>query len=112
MRSFLLLPFLVLSCLCVNAAHAGSCVTDKCHSKIGKGQYVHGPVAVGECGVCHEKTGEHKFKKITNVKKLCSRCHDNESALLNSHKAIKSDYRECGKCHDAHQSPKPFLVRN
>jgi hypothetical protein len=36
-----------------------SCVTSKCHANMGKGKYVHGPVSVLQCIICHMPTAEH-----------------------------------------------------
>ena len=92
-------------------AYAGLCITDTCHSTIGKEKYVHGPVAVGECTACHEKLGEHRFAPISNVKGLCAKCHDAKTGVHSGIKAaVRTDYRECGNCHDAHQSSRPQLL--
>jgi len=57
------------------AKATASCVTAKCHKKLGKDKFVHGPVAVGECKVCHKPIAKHKFKPIKKVSKLCYQCH-------------------------------------
>ncbi|MCL4492601.1 MAG: cytochrome c3 family protein [Nitrospirae bacterium] len=108
MRNLFLSIIFLLAGLYMGVAYADSCVTDKCHSKIGKEKYVHGPVAVGECSVCHEKLGEHRFKPITNVKGLCAKCHDAKTGYHNASKAAAN--RDCGNCHDAHQSSRPQML--
>ena len=43
---------------------AEGCVTDKCHSGMGKAKFVHGPVGVGQCTVCHQSGDpNHPTKK-------------------------------------------------
>ena len=56
-----------------------SCVTAKCHAKVDKVKYVHGPVSAGECAECHGTSDKHatnpqryKFKKIEDVSKGAS----------------------------------------
>lgn len=108
-KLFLMIVFLPF--VLQGISSADSCITDKCHSKIGKEKYVHGPVAVGECLICHEKTGAHKFKRIVNVRSLCFKCHDSKTGIHNNLNPKTSEgYRECCNCHDAHQSPQPHML--
>lgn len=109
MRNLPALLIFLQTCFYSWTALAGdSCVTDKCHSTMGREKYVHGPVAVGECTVCHERTGDHKFKPITNVKSLCAKCHDAKTGVHSGSKGTAS--LDCGSCHDAHQSPQPQML--
>ena len=51
----------------VNAQTKDSCVTDKCHSKMGKEKFVHGPAAVGDCMACHAgDAGKHRSSPASN----------------------------------------------
>jgi len=86
-----------------------NCVSEKCHANMGKEKFVHGPVAVGDCLSCHEKTGKHSFKKIDNVGELCYRCHDRLDTKKGTHKPVREG--SCTKCHDAHQSAFKFQLR-
>ncbi len=111
---FLLLFVLVISFYVsdrhvVHAQQAESCVTDKCHSKMGKEKFVHGPAAVGDCTACHVKEGKHKFTPITKVGELCYKCHDRIDTKKGVHKPVKEG--NCTKCHDPHQSPYKFQLR-
>ncbi len=86
-----------------------SCVTQKCHSGLGKDKFVHGPVAVGDCTSCHKPVAKHKFEPITDVSKLCFQCHE---GLINQqfvHAPVKNG--QCTKCHNPHQSPNKFQLR-
>lgn len=89
---------------------ASSCVTNKCHSDIGKDKFVHGPVAVGACSVCHIETTKHKFKAIENAGKLCYKCHDSKSTMSNIHPPVKEGL--CTDCHSPHQSPFRYQLYN
>lgn len=86
-----------------------SCVTDKCHPKMGKDKFVHGPVAVGQCTACHIPIDKHKFAPIKNVGAVCYKCHDRVDTKKGVHKPVKEG--NCTKCHDAHQSPYKFQLR-
>jgi predicted CXXCH cytochrome family protein len=86
-----------------------SCITGSCHANMGKDKFVHGPVAGGDCDVCHKKKGKHKFAPITDVGKLCSECHEQLTTQKVVHVPVKKG--ECTKCHDPHQSPNKFQLR-
>jgi predicted CXXCH cytochrome family protein len=94
----------------VAATEKQSCVTSKCHANMGKGKYVHGPVSVGQCTICHQPTDSHTFKKIPNVGQLCNNCHDKEFTGKVVHPPVKE--RKCTGCHDPHQSPNQFMLRS
>jgi len=94
----------------VAAAEKQSCVTSKCHANMGKGEYVHGPVSVLQCIICHVPTAEHAFKPIENVGKLCNQCHDKKFTGKVAHPPEKG--RKCTGCHDPHQSPNQFMLRD
>ncbi|MBI3378341.1 MAG: cytochrome C [Nitrospirae bacterium] len=101
----------------VNAQPKDSCVTDKCHSKMGKDKFVHGPVAVGECHVCHKGEADkhrsspasNKFAPIKDVGQLCYKCHDRVDTMRTVHPPVKEG--NCTNCHSPHQSPYKFQLR-
>ncbi len=86
-----------------------SCITDKCHTRMGKEKFVHGPVAVGDCILCHKQLKKHKFEPITDVGKLCDDCHEKLTTKKVVHAPVKAG--QCIKCHDPHQSPYKFQLR-
>src|SRR5574340_137153 len=85
-----------------------SCITEKCHATMGKDKFVHGPVAVGDCGVCHRETAKHKFTPIKDVGAQCYACHDKVDSKKTVHKPVKSG--TCTKCHNPHQSPNKYML--
>lgn len=85
-----------------------SCVTSNCHAKMGKEKYVHGPIAVNDCLICHKETGKHKFAPIKDTAKLCYLCHDKVDTKKAVHKPIKDG--NCTKCHNPHQSPNKYML--
>ena len=95
-----------------SAAHIpqkASCVTDKCHSTMGKNKYVHGPVATGDCIFCHKATGKHKFADIKNASELCYLCH----TRLNTQKVVHQPVKDgnCTGCHSPHQSANKLMLK-
>lgn len=86
-----------------------SCITGTCHATMGKEKFVHGPVAVGQCEVCHEATGKHAFKPITDIGELCYRCHQRIDVRQVVHRPVKEG--KCTNCHDPHQSPNKYQLR-
>jgi predicted CXXCH cytochrome family protein len=86
-----------------------SCITEKCHAGMGKDKFVHGPIAVGDCTVCHEPTGRHTFAPIKDVGKLCEECHENLTRMKVVHAPVKEG--RCTQCHDPHQSANKFQLR-
>jgi predicted CXXCH cytochrome family protein len=91
------------------AGAANSCVTDKCHSSMGKEKFIHGPVAVGNCSACHLSMGNHKFAPIKRDSDLCYKCHDRLNTKTSVHAPVKSG--DCTLCHDPHQSPYKYQLR-
>lgn len=91
------------------AATAESCMARNCHANFGKEAFVHGPVASGDCILCHIQTRKHKFEPIADAGKLCLECHER----LDTEKVVHQPVREgkCTQCHDPHQSPNRFMLR-
>lgn len=72
--------------------------------------YVHGPVAVGECLLCHnphKSRIEHLLKEP--LPKLCYRCHDvNRNELIPAH--LNKQEFACTYCHNAHKGQVRFFL--
>jgi predicted CXXCH cytochrome family protein len=91
---------------------ARSCVSSECHADVVKHKYLHGPLAVKQCTVCHAPLpgNEHKFKLVEVEAKLCLMCHkrvDISGEML--HDPVKEG--KCLGCHDPHGSEEHFQVR-
>lgn len=86
----------------------GKCVSGKCHSEMGKEKYVHGPVAVGECRICHKPVGKHEFEPIKKASDICYQCHDKKDTMSKVHIPVKEGM--CTSCHSPHQSPYRFQL--
>ncbi len=92
-----------------------SCITSSCHAAFGKDNFVHGPVAAGECTICHGKLPQHKdnpkrnkFQAIKEVAKLCYSCHEKFMTKKYIHKPVEDG--ECNSCHSPHGSPNKFQL--
>jgi predicted CXXCH cytochrome family protein len=82
-----------------------SCVSSECHVKVVKHKYLHGPLKIGQCTVCHAPLPgtEHKFKLLENEAKLCLLCHKGlDTKGYKLHDPVAKG--ECLGCHDPHGS--------
>jgi predicted CXXCH cytochrome family protein len=100
----------------VKKKESESCITSKCHSAMATEKFVHGPVAAGECSICHGKSPKHiekpkknKFKKIENINKLCYSCHDQFEPKRFIHNPVEEDV--CTSCHHPHGSENKFQLK-
>jgi len=84
----------------------------RCHDQVVAGEgWVHGPVATGDCLLCHEP---HKTKNPFLLTKLapslCYECHEPEVVHLVERHAEES-YAECTECHEGHAGATKTLLR-
>ena len=95
-------------------AEEPGCVTSKCHETMGTAEWVHGPVGVGECGVCHslEHEKDHRFALRAAGGELCFACHEGSRDMMlmdNLHTPVAEG--NCVGCHDPHQSDHRFSLK-
>ena len=89
---------------------AQTCITAKCHAGMGQAKFVHGPVGVGQCVVCHTsgnpkhptKSAKTDFKLQAEGVELCYLCHESKDDQKVVHGPIAEG--DCISCHDPHQS--------
>jgi predicted CXXCH cytochrome family protein len=84
----------------------------RCHKNyISPEGWVHGPVAAGDCLICH---GPHKTKNksllIKPIPDLCYQCHETKMLKLVAKHSDKS-YAQCNNCHEGHTSPGRMLLK-
>ncbi len=128
-RKFFLLFFLIALLSALVLLHDRSsyaqtdketCVTDKCHAKMGKGKAVHSPVKDGMCTACHTVTLGPQEKKtkhpgnltITLMQEgaaLCYMCHEPKNKKKVVHAPIAGG--DCTSCHDPHQSADKGMLK-
>jgi predicted CXXCH cytochrome family protein len=88
-----------------------SCVSGECHDKVVKHKYLHGPLKIGQCTVCHAPLPgtDHKFKLVETEVRLCLMCHkgvDTKGYML--HDPVAKG--KCLGCHDPHGSEEHYQV--
>jgi predicted CXXCH cytochrome family protein len=97
---------------------APSCQSAGCHAAIGKAKWVHGPVGIGACEVCHvvgpnDRPGKkHDLKLAAAGAALCFSCHQEKEAMRKEafvHGPVAAE--ECTPCHDPHQSEHKFQLK-
>ena len=74
-------------------------------------QYVHGPVAVGQCLFCHNPHASRVEHLLTEPQpQLCYKCHDQYAVeLIPGHFAKQMSM--CTNCHDAHAGSSKALLK-
>lgn len=82
-----------------------------CHDgSMFEGHFVHGPVAAGQCGACHEP---HKSRFPHLLKSegsnVCVDCHDSTTVELETHSQQVGE--DCLACHSPHSSSLAALLR-
>ena len=89
------------------AVEVAADVCFECHDRNDQKAYVHGPINMGICGVCHMPHGSsNSFFLMAEKKVICSGCHD---ALTSTHPDTSS--KICVDCHDPHSSDKKFHIK-
>jgi predicted CXXCH cytochrome family protein len=74
--------------------------------------WVHGPVAVGQCLVCHEphKTKDEHLLRMP-IPELCNGCHEEVNAELNPAHLNESHFK-CNNCHESHANSTTHLTNS
>jgi predicted CXXCH cytochrome family protein len=111
--SVMLVAVLALAVTGAAQTDAG-CVTDDCHSQMGKGKFVHGPVGAKICNVCHVEIegSDHKFNFYSEKEELCLACHEGKRDMMLEdfvHSPVADG--KCTGCHDPHQSDFRFTLK-
>ncbi len=89
-------------------AVCGKCHAD--HVKWPSDAWVHGPVALGRCTLCHEPhKGQYKELLTTPQPGLCFTCHDKQRLLSRSYHE-QGDVTTCSRCHDPHSAGNEYLL--
>jgi predicted CXXCH cytochrome family protein len=83
-----------------------------CHQDLARTQrFVHGPVAVNDCTVCHHPhTSPHPFVLLQDATTLCLSCHDADDVWEAAYHA-DTQSRSCVDCHLPHGGDDPYFLR-
>jgi predicted CXXCH cytochrome family protein len=89
----------------------------KCHVPRPPAKFVHGPVAVGGCTVCHDPHGQtNPALLVASGESLCFTCHLESDVLKHLMTtpggAVYQREKGCVSCHDPHQADREFLLRS
>lgn len=111
---------LALAALCVLSAAAAAqrakpttmqtCNQMDCHDQYEMKEYLHGPIAIGDCTSCHKPdvVAQHTFKFAREGNDLCLNCHLEQTTGKNVHKPLTDG--TCTQCHDPHSSDTQGLL--
>lgn len=92
---------------------AGAELCGKCHApyfEFESSDWAHGPVAVGQCSVCHVgHESEYPALQTAPQPDLCFRCHDAAAVMGRPYHAAAQTQR-CSTCHDPHASGNALLL--
>ena len=85
------------------------CSTSACHASFrAVPRYVHGPVALADCSICHTSHTSTERRLLTLPEaELCGFCHPR----LLSCPAADGTSADCTSCHDAHGGESPHLLK-
>ncbi len=110
---------LLILFVCFSYGSSSTCVDSKCHANFTKMNFLHGPVAAGQCKVCHI-ANEKDFKKhiekpksfvdfsFPKEKPICVMCHDTKFDGKFIHDPVKSG--DCLSCHNSHGGNNKFFL--
>ena len=92
-------------------AERGVCATSGCHTPfVEKHEFVHGPVALGDCTTCHVPHSSDQSHLLAMAEaRLCGGCH---TALLTCPSTSAAEGRSCATCHNAHGGESHYLLRS
>jgi len=85
-----------------------------CHTNYENNDFIHGPVGAGACTLCHDphKSENPKLLTTSTINDLCTSCHSDKGAMLNSGDNIHPPVQEsCINCHDAHGQNHKFQLK-
>lgn len=86
----------------------------RCHESFDRAAlrgYVHGPVAVGQCIICHDfHKNENQDLLRKGIPALCYACHG-EASMKSINDHWRKSYADCSNCHEAHTSPERYLLK-
>ncbi|QEM66774.1 cytochrome C [Geobacter sp. FeAm09] len=83
-----------------------------CHTGFVKGSFVHGPVAVGDCLVCHEPHNSPNPALLkVRPSEVCAACHHEKRQAASLHEKAASHGLICINCHDPHFGNVLFFLK-
>jgi len=82
------------------------------HYDVPADDWVHGPLAVGKCAMCHlSHQSQYRGLLTKPENELCLGCHDRATTLSwPFHAEARSGAKTCGACHDPHSAGNRLLL--
>ena len=83
----------------------------ECHEVGEDLPYMHSPVAVANCGVCHEPhESDRSFLLTMELRELCLHCHESFKKNLLGQRQLHGSIKDgCLGCHSGHASNNPMM---
>ncbi|HJV64478.1 MAG TPA: cytochrome c3 family protein [Geomonas sp.] len=83
-----------------------------CHKGFPRGEYLHGPAAVGACLKCHvPHSSDNPTLLVRNKKELCVACHQERRVADAMHVKVIANGMFCTDCHDPHGGGNRYFLR-
>lgn len=83
-----------------------------CHKGFPKGNFLHGPAAVGGCLKCHlPHTSQNPSLLVKPKGELCGVCHTEARVAQGLHASMNTKGLICTDCHDSHGGNDRFFLR-
>jgi len=94
----------------VKSVAEGLCLS--CHDALVKDiRYLHGPVAVNGCTLCHHHhSSPYPKLLLADPTETCLGCHDRDDLTTGEHHAAL-DRQSCVECHDPHGEADRFFLK-
>lgn len=83
-----------------------------CHVDFIRGNFVHGPVGVGDCSACHlPHSSEFPSLLVLDKNRICDKCHTEKRLAANMHKQVMAKGMNCVDCHDPHYGASMYFLK-
>lgn len=91
-------------------ARKGASLCNTCHNDMADKNFVHAPVASGDCTACHDPHGASSPQLLKEKgAALCLLCHENKYKMKFPHGPVAGG--NCLFCHDPHSSDNRMLLK-
>ena len=91
---------------------AGEGLCETCHKNVPQRfRYMHGPVAIRDCLVCHHYHGSpHSYLLLAEPTAVCLKCHPSDS-LISCEGRTVVESQTCLECHSGHGGDNRFFLK-